>query len=94
MLLAADCVYDDGMTSALVALMSRVLPALGPSAVAFVSLERRVNFCLEGMCARAHMPSRQKLTRRSSETKATAEGPSAGSTRDISATSADVIPSS
>ena len=52
-LLAADCVYDDGMTSALVALMSRVLPALGPSAVAFVSLERRVNFCLEGMCARA-----------------------------------------
>ena len=51
--LAADCVYDDGATTAMVRLLARMLPALGPSAVGIVSLERRINFCLDGMRPRA-----------------------------------------
>jgi hypothetical protein len=52
--LAADCVYDDELTSALVHQLELLLPAL-PSASAIVAVERRVNFSLEAMrpCAPA-----------------------------------------
>jgi predicted nicotinamide N-methyase len=52
-LLAADCVYDDSGTTALVPMLARLLPALDASAVCFISLERRINFCLAGLRPRA-----------------------------------------
>ena len=51
--LAADCVYDDRATSALVRTLAALLPLLRPQAVCLLALERRINFCLEGMAPRA-----------------------------------------
>lgn len=53
MVLAADCVYDDGSTAELLATLAELLPALPRGAVCLVALERRVNFCLAGMRPRA-----------------------------------------
>lgn len=61
MLLAADCVYDDQATSALVRTIVKLLPMLPPRAVCWISLERRINFCLEGMATRA--PAAEHLER-------------------------------
>ena len=53
LLLAADCCYDDNATAALLRLVSRLMPMLPTGAVCIFALERRVNFCLEGMRPRA-----------------------------------------
>lgn len=53
MVLAADCVYDDKATSSLVRTIAQLLPRLPSAAVCLVALERRINFCLEGMAPRA-----------------------------------------
>ena len=53
LILAADCVYDDQATASLVELLRRILPKLSEGAMAMIALERRVNFCLEGLKARA-----------------------------------------
>lgn len=53
LLLAADCVYDDRATSALVRVIAQLLPLLQPTAICLIALERRINFCLEGMTPRA-----------------------------------------
>ncbi|KAL1515001.1 hypothetical protein AB1Y20_004072 [Prymnesium parvum] len=53
LVLAADCVYDDEATTALVQTIALLLPVLQADAVCLVALERRVNFCLEGMAPRA-----------------------------------------
>ena len=53
LILAADCVYDDQATASLVELLRKILPKLSEGAMAMIALERRVNFCLEGLKARA-----------------------------------------
>lgn len=52
-LLSADCIYDDNLTSALVQTLAKLLPVLHLDAVCLVALERRFNFCLEGFRSRA-----------------------------------------
>ena len=54
-LLAADCVYDDSGTTALVPMLARLLPALDASAVCFISLERRMNFSASQVCGRGRL---------------------------------------
>ena len=54
LILAADCVYSDDATDALLGCVERLLrERLAPGAVALFASERRVNFCLEGLCSRA-----------------------------------------
>ena len=53
LVLAADCVYDDAATSALVARLADLLRWLPAGGVALVAIERRTNFCLDSMSARA-----------------------------------------
>lgn len=53
LILAADCVYDDDATNALLETVSRLLAAMPDDAMALFCLERRINFCLNGLRARA-----------------------------------------
>ena len=53
LILAADCVYDDVATSALVVRLADLLRWLPADAAALVAIERRTNFCIDSMSARA-----------------------------------------
>ncbi len=53
LILAADCVYDDAASTALVTLVCEMLRALPAGAAALFSLERRVCFCIDGLAPRA-----------------------------------------
>ena len=52
LILAADCVYSNDMTEALVSCLHALLRTL-PGAVALVSMELRINFTLSSMAPRA-----------------------------------------
>ena len=59
LILCADCCYDDDATAKLVELVARLLPRLPRGAAALFALERRINFCLEGLRPRGAAAGRR-----------------------------------
>jgi len=54
LVLAADCVYDDALTDSLLDQLAQILEWLpAHQARALVAIERRVNFCVDSLSARA-----------------------------------------